>query len=110
MSVSVHVIDNYRGEPAAGVAVRLEQQAADGLREVGGASTGPDGRAALSDAGPDASLVHRVVFEVGAYYRAFGLTPFHPRVVVEFAVDDPAAHVHIPLLITPSAYTTYRGS
>jgi 5-hydroxyisourate hydrolase len=122
-AVTTHVLDTALGRPAAGVPVRLER-AADGGGEVSGASpvgtattvatstTGEDGRA--GDLGPAAIEpgTYRLVFDTGAYYRAGlrGEPPFFPEVTVLFTVRDPAGHYHVPLLLSPYGYTTYRGS
>lgn len=98
MSLSTHVLDAARGRPAAGVAVRLERDGA----VVATAVTDADGR--VADVGPLAAGVHRLVFDTAA------LSPFYPEVVIAFAVADPAEHHHVPLLLSPFAYSTYRGS
>ena len=106
--VTTHVLDAARGRPAAGVAVRLESPAGDGWTVVASGVTDADGR--ISDLGP-ALLpegVHRVVFDTGAW---FGERPtLYPEVVIVFEVADASEHYHIPLLLSPFAYSTYRGS
>ena len=99
MSVSTHVLDTTTGRPAVGVAVRLNAAAA---------VTDDDGR--VRDFGPVEAGTHRLVFDTGAYFAAQGVPCFHPEVVVTFTVADPAAHLHVPLLLSPFAYSTYRGS
>ncbi|MFC6085703.1 hydroxyisourate hydrolase [Sphaerisporangium aureirubrum] len=107
MSLSTHVLDAMLGRPAEGVAVRLER---DG-RVVGEGVTDGDGRLRdwLPDGEPGAG-VYRLVFGTGAYFAAAGVDAFYPEVVVTFAVADPTAHHHVPLLLSPFAYSTYRGS
>ena len=99
MSVSVHVIDNARGRPAAAVAVRLSRLLEDGAVPLGRGITDPDGRLADLAPGPLSAGVHQLVFETGAYFERLGLE-----------VAEGQERYHIPLLVTPFAYTTYRGS
>jgi 5-hydroxyisourate hydrolase len=101
MSVSTHVLDAVRGRPAAGIAVSLLSAAG----ELASAVTDRDGRAALIDADLPAG-VYRLRFAVEPY---LGQT-FYPEVVVAFRVTDGDAHHHVPLLLSPFAYSTYRGS
>ncbi len=96
MSLSTHVLDAATGRPATGVAVRLEL--ADGT--VAEARTDGDGRITGWDPGCG---VHRLVFETADH-------AFFPEVAVSFRITDAAAHHHVPLLLSPFAYTTYRGS
>lgn len=96
-TLSTHVLDAEAGRPAAGVPVRLEQ---DG-RVVAGDRTDDDGR--VRSLGGDLGVgVYRIVFEVDG--------PFYPEVVVAFRVIEPDAHYHVPILLSPYAFTTYRGS
>jgi 5-hydroxyisourate hydrolase len=112
MSVTTHVLDTSAGRPAAGVRVALEaldRQA--GWRRLGGGATGDDGR--LSGLVPDGLLLagtHRLVFETGAWFAARGVRTFYPEVSVVFEVSDPTQHFHVPLLLSPFGYSTYRGS
>lgn len=105
--VTTHVLDVALGRPAAGVPVRLER--ADGV-VLAAASTGPDGRA--SDLGPQALPVgvYRLVFDTGTYFAASGQSGFFPRITIDFELADGAEHYHVPLLLSPFAYSTYRGS
>jgi hydroxyisourate hydrolase len=107
MSLSTHVLDNSRGEPASGLAVRLEKRK-DGWVPVAGGVTDGDGR--LRDWVPQQEWgagTYRLVFATGEYFA--GAT-FFPEVVVTFSVTDPARHHHVPLLLSPYSFTTYRGS
>ncbi|MBF8191348.1 hydroxyisourate hydrolase [Nonomuraea sp. K274] len=99
MSFSTHVLDAVTGSPASGVHVRLEHEG----RVVAEGRTDGDGR--IKGWNPGAG-VHRVVFDTGAYLRE----TFYPEVVVTFTVTDPERHYHVPLLLSPYAYSTYRGS
>ena len=106
--VTSHVLDAATGRPARGVGVRLEARDGDGWTHVADAVTDDDGR--VSRLGPDALAegVYRVVFDTAAY---FGDRPtFYPEVVIAFELADAAEHYHVPLLIAPFGYSTYRGS
>ena len=110
--ITTHVLDIARGRPAAVVPVTLELKMDDGWRVVGRGATDADGR--LRDlAPPDFVLVegeYRLTFDTGAYLSAVGTDGFYTEVVVSFVVRDAAAHYHVPLLLSPYGYTTYRGS
>ena len=103
--VTTHVLDAVTGLPARGVAVRLEGR--DLMVE---ARTDDDGR--VRELGPDRldPGTYRVVFATGDWFAAQGRETFYPEVVVTFTVDDPDGHLHVPLLLSPYAYSTYRGS
>jgi hydroxyisourate hydrolase len=108
MSLSTHVLDTGRGEPAAGVPVRLERRDGDGWLPVADGETDADGR--LHDFVPPADWTageYRLVFDTTAY---LGAGAFFPEVSVVFAVARPERHHHVPLLLSPYGYTTYRGS
>ncbi|MHA6617956.1 hydroxyisourate hydrolase [Pseudonocardia sp. DLS-67] len=105
MTLSTHVLDASRGTPAAGVAVRLTTR--DG-RELAATVTDADGRA--RDLGALAAGDYRLTFATGEYFAATGQQGFYPEVVVTFTVTDPGQHHHVPLLLSPYAYSTYRGS
>ena len=101
MSLSTHVLDTVRGIPAAGVAIELRR----GDEVAGAVTTDADGRARLLDETPAGE--YELVFAVGDY---FGESAFLDRVPVRFTVADPEAHYHVPLLVSPWSYSTYRGS
>ncbi|MPZ96243.1 MAG: hydroxyisourate hydrolase [Propionibacteriales bacterium] len=108
-AITTHVLDTGLGRPAAGVPVRLEQVTGNGP-PLGTAVTDADGR--VTDLGPaevDAGA-YRLVFDTAAYFAATGQTGFFPEVSVTFAVTDPTEHHHVPVLLSPFAYSTYRGS
>jgi 5-hydroxyisourate hydrolase len=109
-TVTTHVLDTARGEPAAGVAVRLERVSNVGPEEIGRASTDADGR--VKDIGPPQlpAGVYRLVFAVAEYLARQDQPAFFPEVAVTFAVTGEAPHYHVPLLLSPFGYTTYRGS
>jgi 5-hydroxyisourate hydrolase len=110
--ITTHVLDTSIGKPAAGVDVSLERQEGEGWRAVARGFTNADGR--VVDLVPPGTLLraalYRLTFDTGAYFAARSRVSFHPRIAVEFSVDDPAAHYHVPLLVSPFGYTTYRGS
>ncbi|MGP3533466.1 hydroxyisourate hydrolase [Microbacterium sp. RD1] len=103
--LTTHVLDAASGEPAGGVGVALASAVGEPL-EVG--ATDDDGRLAL---GPDRLEPgdYTLTFQTGAYFAARGVASFHPRVAVTFTVADDR-HYHVPLLLSPFAYSTYRGS
>jgi len=105
--VTTHVLDNALGTPASGIAVALSGP--DGLIIAVG-ETDADGRVATL--GPDALPAgdYRIEFQTGPYFAASGRHTFFPRVTIEFVLSDVAAHYHVPLLLSPFAYSTYRGS
>ena len=105
MSLSTHVLDASRGTPATGVPVRLATT--DG-HELASAVTDADGR--VRDLGALAAGDYRLAFATGEYFAANGQQGFYPEVVVTFTVTDPEQHHHVPLLLSPYAYSTYRGS
>ncbi len=109
MSLSTHVLDAVRGIPAGGLGVRWERRDGDDWESVDGAVTDRDGRVSewRTALGPG---VHRLVFESGDYFRSQGSATFYPEVVVVFEVTDGDAPHHVPLLLSPFAYSTYRGS
>ncbi len=103
--VSTHVLDVALGGPAVGVPVRLEH--CDGT-VIASATTDSDGRAPDLSAGALPVGAYRLVFGTAAY---FGDRPaLYPEVVVAFSLADPQQHYHLPLLLSPFAYSTYRGS
>lgn len=111
MSISTHVLDTVSGKPARGMPVALEASTIDGKWQlVAQGLTDSDGRVPelfprVGSAGP-----HRILFDTGGWSAAQGREHFYPRVTVEFMVTEPASHHHIPLLLSPFGYTTYRGS
>ena len=117
--LTTHVLDTARGRPAAGVAIELWRLGPDDDRlRLAAARTDVDGRTPAPLLARDALTVgvYELVFAVGAYFAASGREspvadpPFLDRVPVRFAVADPEAHYHVPLLVSPWAYSTYRGS
>lgn len=108
--ITTHVLDTTRGQPAVGVSVRLETQGPDGWREIGSGLTNQDGR--IQDLGPAklAAGRYRIEVDIGAYYQRMHVQSFFSSVSLCLSLTDPAQHYHVPLLITPFAVSTYRGS
>jgi 5-hydroxyisourate hydrolase len=108
VSLSTHVLDATTGRPAEGVAVRLDEQVDGEWRTTAEGSTDADGR--IGAFGEPGAGIHRLHFATGEYFDAAGVATFYPEVTVTFTVVDPAAHHHVPLLLSPFAFSTYRGS
>lgn len=107
--ITTHVLDTARGRPAVGVPVTLEWRGGD-WEPAGAGVTDADGRCRDLLQRPRAAGVWRIRFDVGAWYRAQGVEAFYPTVEIVFEVRDLAQHHHVPLLIAPFGYSTYRGS
>ena len=109
-TLSTHVLDAASGEPAAGMPVSLEQRRDTTWSPLGGGVTDDDGR--ISSLGPDQVCpgTYRLVFNTAGYFARTGQPCFFPEVSLSFVVADPAEHHHVPLLLAPFAYSTYRGS
>ena len=104
-TLSSHVLDTGRGRPAAGVPVELRSAAGEVL---GATVTDGDGR--VAGLGGDLSPgTYRLRFDTAAHFAATGTTAFYPEVVVAFSVGE-EPHYHVPLLLSPFGYSTYRGS
>ncbi|NGN95190.1 hydroxyisourate hydrolase [Nocardioides sp. KC13] len=110
-AITTHVLDTALGRPATGVPVRLSRIDADThqISDLADATTDDDGR--VTDLGPDQAPAgtYQLRFDTAAYYAATGQECFYPEVLVTFAVTD-RRHHHVPLLLSPFAYSTYRGS
>ena len=105
--VTTHVLDAALGQPAPGIDVGLSGPSGD-IIAIG--VTDADGR--VKDLGPDILPAgdYQLEFAVGPYFAATHRRAFYPRVVIDFIVTDVDAHYHVPLLLSPFAYSTYRGS
>lgn len=110
--ITTHVLDTASGLPAAGVAVRLERQAGASWQSIGDGRTDANGRLADLLAGGEELQAgrYRLCFESGAYFEGRGLRAFHPVVEIQFEVEGGRQHCHVPLLVSPYGFTTYRGS
>jgi 5-hydroxyisourate hydrolase len=109
-TLSTHVLDAASGQPAVGVRVTLDRREGGGWRPLGEGVTDDDGRVRDLAAGGLGAGAHRLVFATGEYFAASGQTGFYPEVSVVFEVTDPNRHYHVPLLLSPYAFSTYRGS
>lgn len=117
--ITTHVLDAVQGVPAPGVAVQLFAQdgpnndsspAGGGWRLIAEAVTDADGRA--KQLGPErlTAGAYRLRFDTGAYFAATDTPTFFPEALLTFLVDEERPHYHVPLLLSPFAYSTYRGS
>ncbi len=110
--LTTHVLDTTHGKPAAGVALRLKR----GETVLVAARTNADGRcdSPLLSAEAMTPGAYRLEFDVGPYFRGLGVAlpdpAFLETVVIDFGIAEPAAHYHVPLLVSPFGYSTYRGS
>ncbi len=106
MSLSTHVLNAVTGKPAVGVPVTLTDE--DGAILAFG-DTDDDGRIkAIGDALP--AGIYRLAFDTRSYFAELGIEGFYPEVVIAFEITEPEAHHHVPLLLSPYSYSTYRGS
>ncbi|SDZ19578.1 5-hydroxyisourate hydrolase [Amycolatopsis xylanica] len=105
--VTTHVLDTAEGHPAQGVPVRLEAHDLAGWSVLAEGVTDADGR--VRDLGPERldAGVYRLIFDTGSY---LGPEAFFPEITVSFRIADPGAHHHVPVLLSPFSYSTYRGS
>jgi len=109
--ITTHVLDTSRGKPAAGIRVELYVLQNRVVKEIGSGTTDENGRVTelLSSDRVLPPGIYKLVFDTGQYFQSSGDTIFYPIVEIHFTIAD-AAHYHIPLLISPFGYTTYRGS
>lgn len=110
MIISTHVLDTTRGRPASGLAVTLRRRGPDGdWSVVGRAKTDADGRIKDLSESSLASGDYRLEFATGEYFKASGTAVFYPEVFVTVAAADGETHLHVPLLLSPFGYSTYKG-
>jgi 5-hydroxyisourate hydrolase len=116
MSLSTHVLDASLGRPARGVPISLRNGSgtdADISNPIFTELTDSDGRYRHQDHGKDIPLaagIYELTFDTAAYFTATGQTGFYPKVTVTFEITDATVHHHVPLLLSPFAFSTYRGS
>ncbi|WP_197382238.1 hydroxyisourate hydrolase [Mycolicibacterium mengxianglii] len=104
--VSTHVLNAVTGRPAAGVAVTLTDTTGTLIAQ---ATTDENGRVtSLTD--DSLTGVYRLMFDTASYFAAQAVVGFYPEVLISFEITDPAGRYHVPLLLSPYAYSTYRGS
>lgn len=112
--LTTHVLDTAKGRPGAGIRVTLYRLEEEGRRRIAEAVTNHDGRtdAPLLAGGALAAGMYELVFAAGDYLRAGGATGilFLDEIPIRFGVADAGAHYHVPLLLSPFGYATYRGS
>jgi 5-hydroxyisourate hydrolase len=110
--ITTHVLDISGGRPAEGIDATLEVEAAGGWQLVGKGTTDIDGR--ISDLVSETVYVgagtYRLIFDTGAYFDSRQVKSFYPQVSVVFRLENPGQHYHVPLLLSPFGYSTYRGS
>jgi 5-hydroxyisourate hydrolase len=107
-SISTHVLDTAKGKPASGLPIRLEIKEGESWKELASGKTNADGRLpGLLPEGQSPKIgVYRMTFDTAAYNPE----GFYPQAVIEFQIRETAQHYHIPLLLSPFGYSTYRGS
>ncbi len=111
LSISTHVLDTERGQPAAGVPVALSRWEGGALVLVSAHETNLDGRIPGFTEAPPQVAAYQLSFDVAAYFRRQGVEPaFLTKVVIEFQVLDSGRHYHVPLLLSRYSCTSYRGS
>ena len=112
-AITTHILDISTGKPAADVMLLLEQKdPALGWLKIGDGLTNADGRHS-NLVPPNVQITaghYRLVFETGAYFAGQGITCFYPQVTIAFTIRDISQHYHLPLLLGPFGYSTYRGS
>jgi len=109
--ITTHALDTARGCPAAGLPVELEQLTDEGWVSLRRGTTDADGRApGFTDGLALQRATYRMTFDTGAYFEAVGVEGFYPVVRVVFQIRAPGQHHHVPLLLSPFGYSTYRGS
>ncbi len=111
--ITTHVLDTARGKPAEGITTVLEMRSSPGVwKELSRSKTNSEGRITnfLPENFKVEPGVYRLTFSTQEYFRVLGVESFYPFVTVTFEVKDAAAHFHVPLLLSPYSYSTYRGS
>ncbi|MDQ3336205.1 MAG: hydroxyisourate hydrolase [Myxococcota bacterium] len=109
--ITTHVLDTAVGRPGRNIKINLERASDMGWLEIGQGHTDDDGRLrTLTRPGPVEPGTYRIRFETGAYCEANSQSCFFPVVEIQFTVVDGDQHYHVPLLLSPYGYSTYRGS
>ncbi len=109
MGISTHILDTTRGRPAGGVDTTLERLVGSAYSSVARGTTDADGRVKLLTDSPEVGS-YRITFHVGAYFERMAVEAFYPEVSIEFVVRNSGEHYHVPLLLNPYGFSTYRGS
>jgi len=109
--ITTHVLDTSVGRPGRGIAIELERVDHGVWHLVGGGITDDDGRLrTLTPEGPVPEGTYRIRFQLGLYFAARQIDAFFPLVEIQFVVADGSQHYHVPLLLSPFGFSTYRGS
>ena len=108
--ITSHVLDTSTGRPASGLTVQLEHSGSGTSAPLAAATTDADGRVHDWLPGGVPPGRYRLVFETGAWFRTAGREGLYPEVVIDFEVQDGVPHYHLPLLLSPFGYSTYRGT
>jgi 5-hydroxyisourate hydrolase len=108
--ITTHVLDTSLGRPAPGLPIWLEHKGPGGWVKLGEGATDADGRLRTLTGPTIAAGEYRLHFDTGHYFAALGVTGFYPEAVIHFVVHDPTQHFHVPLLLSPWSFSTYRGS
>ncbi|MEE6281631.1 hydroxyisourate hydrolase [Georgenia sunbinii] len=108
--ITTHVLDAVAGAPAVGVGVTLSRVEGDAVTEVGSGATDSDGRCGALGPARLAPGTYRIIFATGEYFRARDTPTFYPSVTIDFVVEEGQDHYHVPCLLSPFAYSTYRGT
>ncbi len=110
--ITTHILDTTSGRPASGVSVELAVEEKRVWRVLATGTTNADGR--ITDLLPAETAIvagnYRFIFHTGAYFQQQGVASFYPAITIVFTIRQPQEHHHVPLLLTPFGYTTYRGS
>ncbi len=112
MGISTHILDTTRGKPAHGVVITLSHWDGSDFALVGAGTTDKDGRvkALLPDGAPTVVGQYRILFQVAPYFARLDLDSFYPSISIDFTVTSAAENYHVPLLLNPFGFSTYRGS
>ena len=109
--ITTHVLDTAVGRPGKSIAIELERADHGTWHLIGGGVTDDDGRLRTrTPPGPVQAGTYRIRFQTGAYFAAQGVQGFFPLVEIQFVVADGTQHYHVPLLLSPYSFSTYRGS
>jgi len=110
--ITSHILDTSAGRPASGVLISLSQQQGDSWLILGEGETNADGRVSdfTAKVDPLAGGVYKLTFHLAAYYQRLSQKTFYPHVDVVFEIEPDGQHYHVPLLLNPFGYSTYRGS
>lgn len=109
--ITTHVLDTAAGKPAAGINVTLERQDKKAWKLIGKGKTDADGRLkTLMQEGKLPAGNYRLTFAVESYFKKQKVPSFYQQIPIQFQIKGPSQHYHVPLLLNPFGYSTYRGS